>query len=114
MDEEAILIVVENSQDEDGYAEEIKTEYPALIVRERSVTYNEMYKLGSFGLQMVTSISVIPKIILTIRREDWEQTGHINDAGRKEYATKIIYDGAEYDIIREYHTDRSLAELTCG
>ena len=114
MNEEAVLIVTENGQDEDGYPVEQTTEYPVLIMQERSVTYNEKFALGNFGLAMVDSISVVPKINLKIRREDWELTGHINDSGQKEYATKIRYDGAIYDIIKEYHTDRSSVEITCG
>lgn len=114
MDEEAVLIVVANGQDEDGYAVEEETEYPVLVLQERSVTYNERYLASGFGAGMVEHVGVIPKIILRLRREDWELTRHVNQAGKKEYASRIRYDGDVYDIIREYHSGKPYVELTCG
>ena len=109
---EAELLVVVNGKDEDGFAIEEKKSYPALVLQEKSVTRTEKYLASNGGTGMA---AVEPKIILVIRREDWEQTGRINkETGRKEYATQVLYDGAVWDIIREYHANRSTAELTIG
>ena len=114
-DVEAELIAVTNGKDEDGFPIEEEIRYPVFILREKSVSYSEKYLSANRSAMLTNRVMVEPKIILEIRREDWEQTAHVNESTmRKEYATKIFYDGAIWDIIRDYHNDRSTVELTVG
>ena len=50
--------------------------------------------------------------MLEMRLEDWEQTAHLS-GNRKEYATQLEYDGAVYDILRTYRTDKAKIEIIC-
>ena len=104
MDEEAKLLVVSHGKDEDGYSVENKTEYP-VYVSEKSVSRTEFYKALSEHINL--------KMILELRQEDWNQTEHIVNV-KKEYATRIEYDGCIYDIVRSYRNDRSMIELSCS
>ena len=104
MDEEAKLLVVSHGKDEDGYSVENKKEYP-VYVSEKSVSRTEFYKALSEHINL--------KMILELRQEDWNQTEHIVN-GKKEYATRIEYDGCIYDIVRSYRNDRSMIELSCS
>lgn len=104
MNEEAKLLIVTNSKDEDGYPVAHKQEIP-VFVREKSVTRAEFYEALRSNVQV--------KIILEARQEDWELSAHM--VGRKkEYASQIEYDGAVYDIVRTYKSDKSLIEIICS
>lgn len=104
MTEDAILIVVNNTQDEQGFPIEETLEYP-VYVRERSVKYSEYYEALRSGYT--------PKIILEMRIEDWEQTRHL--AGEEvAYATKVKYDEGTYTVLRYYRTNRATMQVTCG
>lgn len=112
---EAELIVIINGKDEDGFPTEETIRYPVLVLEEKSVTYAEKYLAANRGAMSSTRVMVEPRIILVIRQEDWEETARVNEAtSKKEYATQIAYDGAIWDIIRDFRRNRSTVELTCG
>ena len=101
---EAKLLVVKNAKDKDGFAEESITEEYPVYVTEKSATRSEYYAALQAGIQI--------KLVLEMRLEDWEQTAHLS-GNRKEYATQLEYDGAVYDILRTYRTDKAKIEIIC-
>jgi hypothetical protein len=103
MDEEAKLLVVTTGKDADGFAVEKKQEIP-IFVREKSAARSEFYEALRTGITV--------KTVLETRQEDFELSAHII-AGKKEYATRIEYDGAVYDIVRTYKNEKSMIELVC-
>lgn len=112
---EAELIVITNGKDEDGFPKEETIRYPVLVLEEKSVTYAEKYLAANRGATSAARVMAEPRIILVIRQEDWEETARVNEeTHRKEYATQIDYDGATWDIIRDFRRNRSTVELTCG
>lgn len=104
MNEEARLLVVTNTKDEDGFPIEKKSEIP-IFVREKSATRTEFYEALRSGVSI--------KTVLETRLEDWEQSAHIV-AGKKEYATQIVYDGSVYDIVRTFRNDKAMIEIICS
>lgn len=104
MDEEAKLLIVTNDKDEDGFSIEKKTEIP-IYVSEKSATRTEFYEALRSGITI--------KIVLETRLEDWELSAHMI-GGKKEYATRIEYDGSLYDIVRTYKNDKSMIEIVCS
>lgn len=104
MQEEAKLVVVSHGKNANGFSVETKTEY-SVFVREKSVTRTEFYQALNSG--------ITPKIVLEMRLEDWEQSAHSVN-GKKEFATRIEYDGYIYDVVRAYVTDKSMVEVTCS
>lgn len=104
MNEEAKLLVVTNTKDEDGFPIEKKSEIP-IFVREKSATRTEFYEALRSGVSI--------KTVLETRLEDWEQSAHIV-AGKKEYATQIEYDGSVYDIVRTFRNDKAMIEIICS
>ena len=55
------------------------------------------------------AVGLKPKFVLEIDPMDWES---LTEQG--EYANKVIYKGAEYNILRDYQTNESSLELTVG
>lgn len=104
MNEEARLLVVANTKDEDGFPIEKKSEIP-IFVREKSATRTEFYEALRSGVSI--------KTVLETRLEDWEQSAHMV-AGKKEYATQIEYDGSVYDIVRTFRNDKAMIEIICS
>lgn len=104
MNEEARLLVITNTKDEDGFPIEKKSEIP-IFVREKSATRTEFYEALRSGVSI--------KTVLETRLEDWEQSAHIV-AGKKEYATQIEYDGSVYDIVRTFRNDKAMIEIICS
>ena len=104
MDEEAKLLIVSNEKDEDGYAIERSQEIP-IFVREKSATRTEFYEALRSGIKI--------KTVLETRQEDFEQSAHLVN-GKKEYANRIEYDGAIYNIVRTYKCNKSMIELICS
>lgn len=104
MNEEARLLVVTNTKDEDGFPIEKKSEIP-IFVREKSATRTEFYEALRSGVSI--------KTVLETRLEDWEQSAHMV-AGKKEYATQIEYDGSVYDIVRTFRNDKAMIEIICS
>ncbi len=104
MNEEAKLLVVSHEKDEDGYSCERTKEFP-VFVREKSVSRTEYYTALSENIKL--------KMILELRQEDWTQTEHLVD-GKKEYATRVEYDGGVYDIVRSYRNNKAMIELSCS
>lgn len=104
MNEEALLLVITQGKNENGFPVETKTEYP-VFVREKSVTRSEFYTALQAG--------VTPKTVFEMRVEDWEQSAHEAN-GKKAYATRVKYDGYIYEIIRAYVTNKATVELTCS
>ena len=102
--EEAVLLVVTNGQDEDGFPSEVETEYP-VFVREKSATRAEFYAALNTGITI--------SIVFEMRIEDFNGTMYMSANNKKAYATRIRYDGATYDIVRTYRTDKSMIELIC-
>ena len=98
------MIYVENEKDEDGFPVETEKK-KEVYVREKSVGRTEFYEALRSGITV--------NITFDIRMEDWEQTRHTTANKKIAYAQKILYDGAEYDIIRTYRTDRSMIQLIC-
>lgn len=54
-----------------------------------------------------------PTISMSTRTEEYEQTKHIVN-GRAQYAQYVVYDDAEYKILRSYDTGNGMIELTLG
>lgn len=104
-DEEATLYYIVNNKDDDGFPVQNKREFE-VYVREKSVGRTEFYEALRSGMSA--------SITFDVRIEDWEQTRHITENKKIAYASKVIYDGAEYDIIRTYKTDRSMIQLVCA
>lgn len=105
MSEEAVLLVVTNDHDEDGFPIEKVEEIP-VYVKEKSVRYTEFYDALRTGYT--------PKIILEMRQEDWAQSRRVDADGRVTYATQIMYDDEKFDVIRTYKKDRAMIQITCG
>lgn len=104
MDEEAKLLVTANEKDKDGFPVEVKKKIP-VYVREKSVMRAEFYEALRSGITV--------KIILETRQEDWELSAH-TVGGKKEFASRIEYDGSVYDIVRTYKNDKSMIEIICS
>lgn len=104
MDEEARLIIVTNGKDKAGFPVEQKEEIP-VFVSEKSAVRTEFY-------EALRSDITIRKV-LEMRQEDWELSAHMS-GGKKAYASRIQYDGAEYEIIRTYKNDKSKIEVICS
>ena len=104
MEEEAVLLAVKNTKDEDGFPVPDVMEAP-IFVREKSATRAEFYEALRNGVKI--------KTVLETRQEDWEQSARLV-SGKKEYASQIKYDGAVYDIVRAYKNDKSMVEIICS
>lgn len=102
--EEAILLVIQNEKNENGFPIQRKYEIP-VFCKKKSVTHSEFYN--------AMRADVLVRLILEIRIEEWEESAHIVD-GKKEYATKIIYDGGTYDVIRYFEKGKAMVQVTCG
>ena len=102
--EPAKLYWIEIGKDEDGFAIENRKELQ-VYAKELSVKRAEAYEAMRAGVKV--------EIILEIRQEEWEQTKHMED-GKRRYASKISFDGCEYEIIRTYKKGKSMIELVCG
>lgn len=104
MNEEAKLLIILNEKDEDGFPKEIKEEIP-IYVNEKSATRSEFYEALRSNIRI--------RIVLETRQEDWELSAHMVN-GKKEYASRIEYDGFVYDIVRTYRNDKSMIEIICS
>lgn len=105
MDETCILIYVTNGKNPNGFPVETQTQ-TEVFCRERSVTRTEFYDAHRAGFTI--------SLVLELRQEDWELTKHTAASGKKEYATKVRYDGGLYDIVRSYRNDKSMIQLMCS
>ncbi len=86
-----------------GEAVETKLE---IFVNKKSVARQEFYASYQIG--------VTPTCIFEMRIEDFELTKTIEEGTNKPlYATRILYDGAIYDIIRTYEKS-GMIEITCS
>jgi hypothetical protein len=66
-----------------------------VYANKESITRQEFYMSFQSGLK--------PSIMFKVRLEDFEMTRNINQSTKKEqYATKVLYNGAKYDIIRTF------------
>lgn len=104
MAEKAKLVVVSHDKNENGFSVEVTKKYP-VFVREKSVTRSEYYEALRTG--------ITTKLILEMRAEDWELSAH-TVSGKKEYATRIEYDGYTYDVVRHYATGKAMVQVTCS
>lgn len=102
--ETARFIWEELSKNENGFPIR-ESKSVEIYVKEKSVTRAEAYEAMRAGISV--------KTVLSARIEDWERTRHIVD-GKPEYARKVIYDGAEYDVVRTYKIGKARIEITCG
>ena len=100
----AKLMSMTKTLDADGFNADVAVEYE-IFVEKKSVTRSEFYMAMSAGMK--------PKIILSTRIENYEQTRTVVD-GVAKYAEKIRYEDAVYDIIRTYEKDSAWIELMCG
>ena len=96
MNEEAVLITIKNTTDDDGFPVE-KPARQGIYVRKKSATRTEFYDALRSGVRV--------SIVFEVRVEDFE---HAKDATRIEYA------GKTYDIVRTYQPDKSMIELVCS
>lgn len=104
MDEEATLLIVTIGKGTNGFPVESMEEIP-VWVREKSATRTEFYEALRTGITI--------KTVFEMRQEDFELSAHtVNE--KKEYATRIQYDGCVYNIVRTYRTDRSMIEVMCS
>ncbi len=104
LDEEAKLIIVENDKDDDGFPVETTKEIP-VYVSKKSAVRSEHYEALRSG--------ILVKLVLELRVEDFELSAHRVE-GRKEYASRVEYDGGIYNIVRTYGTDKATIELICS
>lgn len=105
LDEEVTLITVKNVKNQNGFAEQQEAKL-TVDCREKSATRTEFYE----ALRSNITIS----LVLEVRIEDFELTGYVTPNRKKAYATKAEYDGAVYDIVRAYKSDKSMVELICS
>lgn len=105
MSEQVTLIYITVGKNANGFPVETRNEQ-TVFCREKAVTRTEFYEALRSGLSV--------SLVLELRQEDYKLTEHTAANGRKEYATKVNYDGADYDIVRTYRNDRSMIELICS
>lgn len=101
--ETAKLIWMALEKDPDGFAVE-KECTAEIYVIEKSVARAEYYESMRAGIKV--------QRVFEVRQEDYELSLHMVN-GRKSYATRIQYDGEDYDIIRTYSKDKSHLEIIC-
>lgn len=99
---EITLLWSETEKDEDGFPARKETEYEA-YAEEISVTRQEAYESMRAGVTV--------RMAWEIRREDWEQTRHVDAQGRPEYASQVRADGATYEIVRTYQKGKAKTEI---
>lgn len=104
MSEQCELIYITTGKNDNGFPVESRNS-TTVYCREKAVTRMEFYEALRSGLTI--------SLVLEIRQEDFRLTEHTQVNGRKAYATKVVYDGAEYDIVRTYRNDKSMIELIC-
>lgn len=100
--ETCILISIELGTDDAGFPKEIETRTEELYCSEKSVNYREYYD--------AIRTNINPKIILVLRVEDWELSAHIVNS-KKEYASKVEYDGCVYDVVRSFTSEKDPAHI---
>ena len=99
----ANLIYTQIENDDEGCPVETE-EKTEVYVEKMSVTRTEFYRAMKLDRK--------PTAVFKVRLEDFELTKHI--VGKKAvYATKLEYDEAIYDIIRDYSPDGAMTELIC-
>lgn len=103
--ETAELIWEKICKNENGFPERKRCSVEVYAM-EKSVTRAESYESMRAGVNA--------RIILKLRTDDWEASRHPGEDGKPEYARKVIYEEAEYDIIRAYKKGKSFVEITCG
>ena len=103
-DESCVLVYTINGKNENGFPVETR-KTTEVCCREKSVTRTEFYNAHREGFSV--------SLVLEVRQEDWELTKHMAN-GKRAYATKVLYDGGEYDIVRAYRNDKSMIQLMCG
>ena len=103
--EGAELIWEKICKNENGFPERKRCSVEVYAM-EKSVTRAEAYESMRAGVNA--------RIILKLRTDDWEASRHPGEDGKPEYARKVIYEEAEYDIIRAYKKGKSFVEITCG
>lgn len=81
--------------------EEIKRRELEIFCSRKSAGRSEYYAAYAVGLK--------PRLILEIDPLDWES---ISEQGSQ--ADKVLYNGVEYNILRDYQKNESSLELTVG
>lgn len=77
-----------------------------VFVNKKSVARQEFYASYQIGVN--------PTCVFEMRVEDFEMSKTIEQGtNRPQYATKILYEDAEYNIIRTYEKADGMIELTC-
>ena len=102
--ESCVLVYAITGKNENGFPVETRRT-TEVCCREKSVTRTEFYNAHREGFSV--------SLVLEVRQEDWELTKHMAN-GKRAYATKVLYDGGEYDIVRTYRNDKSMIQLMCG
>ena len=102
--ESCVLVYTITGKNENGFPVETRRTTEVCCC-EKSVTRTEFYNAHREGFSV--------SLVLEVRQEDWELTKHMAN-GKRAYATKVLYDGGEYDIVRTYRNDKSMIQLMCG
>lgn len=101
---DAKLIWITRDKDKDGFP--VETEHSIdIYAEEKSIVRTEFYEAMRSGVEV--------KVVLETRQEDYKLSLHEVD-GKKSFASKIRYDGQEYDIKRTYAAGKAKIELVCG
>lgn len=98
-----LIYISSTTTDADGFPIVAETSYDE-YVEKASVKRSEFYASMQTGMR--------PSIVFKIRSEDFEETKHIVNT-KAVYASIIEYDGARYNIIRNYTVGDGMTELVC-
>ena len=103
--ETCVLRYITNSKNENGFPVQTAHDVSAHC-REKSAARTEFYDALRSGISV--------SLVLEVRAEDWELTKHTTANGKRAYATKALYDGGEYDIVRTYKPDKAFIQIVCS
>lgn len=100
---EVTLVTEIATKDRGGLPEKQRSE-AVVYASEKSIVRTEFYQAMRSG--------ITPKATFELRQEDFALSGVKTKKGMV-YASKLLYDGVEYDIIRTYKKGKSKIELVC-
>lgn len=83
---------------------EIREELYHVFAERRSLTRSEFYASYQVGLA--------GRWIFDIDPDDYEMTRQVQEDQTELYATKVIYNGAVFDIVRTYQSGVGTMEIT--
>ncbi len=104
MNEEIIVQTITKSLDEDGFDVEVVHE-ATLYCNVKSASYLDTYNAMQAGATATISFE--------IRKEDFDDL-RILENGKHYYPSRIVWDGALYNLVRWFYNDNGRAVLVCG